>query len=105
MATGAATRIRITFWETATLLSLPASSASNWPATGRISSTGESAATVLCEPFILKVWETEEKWEEWRERIDDCRRIIRQLAEEYIAVFVPLQEAFDKASSGMDAAY
>ncbi|MDQ0114458.1 hypothetical protein J2T15_003913 [Paenibacillus harenae] len=105
MATGAATRIRITFWETATLLSLPASSASNWPATGRISSTGESEATVLCEPFILKVGETEEKWEEWRERIDDCRRIVRQLAEEYNAVFVPLQEAFDKASSGMDAAY
>jgi lysophospholipase L1-like esterase len=27
------------------------------------------------------------------------------LAEDYDAVFVPLQDAFDKASSGMDAAY
>ena len=39
------------------------------------------------------------------ERIDYYGRIVRQLAEEYDAVFVPLQEAFDKASSGMDATY
>lgn len=64
-----------------------------------------SAGLVLCEPFILKVGITEEKWDEWRKRIDDYRRIVHQLAEDYDAVFVPLQDAFDKVSSGMDAAY
>jgi lysophospholipase L1-like esterase len=64
-----------------------------------------SAGLVLCEPFILKAGVTEEKWEEWRKRIDDYGRIVRQLAEEYDAVFVPLQAAFEQASSGMEADY
>ncbi|WP_397376157.1 hypothetical protein [Paenibacillus sp. sptzw28] len=45
-----------------------------------------SAGLVLCEPFILKVGATEEKWEDWRKRIDDYRRIVCQLAEDYDAV-------------------
>jgi phospholipase/lecithinase/hemolysin len=35
----------------------------------------------------------------------DCSRIVRSLAEEYEAVFVPLQTPFDRAAAAMDAEY
>lgn len=56
------------------------------------------AGLVLCEPFILKGGATEENWGEWRTRIDGYGAIARQLAREFQALFVPLQEPFNRAA-------
>jgi lysophospholipase L1-like esterase len=60
---------------------------------------------VICEPFVLKTGVTAEKWELWRNRLDDYSGIARRLSQEFNAVYVPLQAGFDKAASGTDAAY
>lgn len=60
---------------------------------------------VLCEPFILKKGPTEERWEEWRAKLDEYGAITRGLAREFGAAFVPLQEAFDQAVSRAPAEY
>jgi lysophospholipase L1-like esterase len=60
---------------------------------------------VLCEPFILKAGATLERWDEWRARLDDYSQITRGLAKEYRAVFVPLQDAFNRALSTESAEY
>lgn len=53
---------------------------------------------VLCEPFVLPVGPVAERWEEWRVRMADYQVTVRTLAEQYGAVFVPLQDAFDRAA-------
>lgn len=60
---------------------------------------------VICEPFALNTGCTAEKWELWQKQLDEYSSIARRLSEEFNAVFVPLQAAFDKAASGTDAAY
>lgn len=57
-----------------------------------------NAGGVLCEPFVLQVGCTIEKWALWKETISKYQRITRQLANEYHAVFVPLQDKFYEAS-------
>lgn len=60
---------------------------------------------VLCEPFILNTGATVEKWTEWKRLISRYQDIVRQLAEEFGAVHVPLQDAFDAATEKAEAAY
>lgn len=60
---------------------------------------------VICEPFALNTGCTAEKWELWQKQLDEYSGIARRLSEEFNAVFVPLQAAFDKAASGTEAAY
>lgn len=60
---------------------------------------------ILCEPFILRTGAPAEKWEAWEERIIQYQNVVRQLAEEFNAVHVPLQEAFNKAAQRVDAAF
>ncbi|GGG69209.1 SGNH/GDSL hydrolase family protein [Paenibacillus radicis (ex Gao et al. 2016)] len=60
---------------------------------------------ILLEPFILKTGATEEKWEEWQQIIGLYQNITRELAEEFGAVYVPLQAAFDEACTRAEAAY
>ncbi|MFF2089379.1 SGNH/GDSL hydrolase family protein [Paenibacillus sp. NPDC058174] len=60
---------------------------------------------ILLEPFILKTGATEEKWEEWQQLIGLYQNITRELAEQFGAVFVPLQAAFDEACTSAEAAY
>lgn len=60
---------------------------------------------VLCEPFILKVGATLERWEDWRNQLDTYGHIVRKLAEQYDAVFVPLQDAFNAAAERAEAGY
>lgn len=62
-------------------------------------------ALVLLEPFILKVGATEENWEEWRSKLDHYGAVVRELSQEFGAVFVPLQETFDRAAARVDAGY
>jgi lysophospholipase L1-like esterase len=60
---------------------------------------------VLCEPFILNTGATAEKWTEWKRLVGRYQDTVRQLAEEFGAVLVPLQDAFNAATQKADAAY
>lgn len=64
-----------------------------------------NTALVICEPFILRTGVTVDKWSEWRKKIQAYGEIARGLAEEYKAVWVPLQSAFENAAGRTDAAY
>lgn len=64
-----------------------------------------NAVLVLCEPFVLRVGQVEDGWEEWRSMLDGYGQVVRSLAAEYDTVFVPLQEPFERATSRADAAY
>ncbi|WP_080840777.1 SGNH/GDSL hydrolase family protein [Cohnella massiliensis] len=63
------------------------------------------AVLVLLEPFILKTGATLEKWDEWNRRMAVYRQTVKALAEQYGALFVPLQEPFDRAAEKADPAY
>lgn len=60
---------------------------------------------ILCEPFILKTGELAQQWEAWDERIKHYQAVVRQLAELFHAVHVPLQGAFNEAAQRADASY
>lgn len=49
---------------------------------------------MLLEPFLLKCGVTEEKWGEFV-KIKEYAKIVKKLALEFDAVFIPLQEIFD----------
>ncbi len=63
------------------------------------------ARLILCEPFVLKGSATEEKWDGWQARVGAYQRIVRQLADEFHTIFVPLQDAFDEAATRAEPAY
>lgn len=57
---------------------------------------------ILCEPFLLEAGAVKSTWfDDMRER----QGVIRSLAAEYGAVFVPLQRAFDEAAERTGPAY
>ncbi len=60
---------------------------------------------VLCEPFILPVGKVKDKYEIYQTEIKKRQVIVRQLATEFSAVYVPFQNAFDKALSKAPADY
>jgi len=60
---------------------------------------------VLCEPFILKTKSTSEKWDLWESKITAYQLMTRQLAEEFNAVFVPLQDTFNQACKKAESSY
>ena len=60
---------------------------------------------ILCEPFILNTGAPAQEWEAWYAKLQHYQMIARMLAEQYDAVFVPLQETFEQACSRADAAY
>ncbi|MBB6729465.1 SGNH/GDSL hydrolase family protein [Cohnella zeiphila] len=60
---------------------------------------------VLCEPFLLKAGATVERWDEWTSRMAAYQATVRDLAEQYGALFVPLQDAFDRAAESAEPAY
>ena len=64
-----------------------------------------NARLVLCEPFLLKVGGPAERWEEWQTAIADYQAKVRELALQFGAIFVPLQEAFDRATGRAPAEY
>ena len=57
---------------------------------------------ILCEPFVLPCGVVGPGW---REEIDERRRVVKSLAEEFGTAFVPFQEAFDHALAGHPAEY
>ncbi|PAD75320.1 SGNH/GDSL hydrolase family protein [Paenibacillus campinasensis] len=54
---------------------------------------------ILCEPFVLRTGTTLQNWDKWRQTIDEYRQVVRILAHDYAALFVPLQKAFDDAAA------
>jgi lysophospholipase L1-like esterase len=60
---------------------------------------------ILCEPFILNTGAPSEQWAEWEAKITHYQTVVKQLAEEFNAVFVPLQKALNEATNRADAAY
>ncbi len=60
---------------------------------------------VLCEPFLLPVSKNSMYYEEWSSKLKSCSQTIKNLAKEYRAVFVPLQDMFFEACNKMPAGY
>jgi lysophospholipase L1-like esterase len=60
---------------------------------------------VLCEPFILNTGAPAVNWEAWSEKMTAYQQTVRSLAEQFGAVFVPLQEALNEACKRADASY
>jgi len=54
---------------------------------------------VICEPFILPVGMVKNNPVPWTTEVQKRQPIVKDLATKYNAVFVPLQEAFDKAAT------
>ena len=60
---------------------------------------------VLCEPFILPVGKAKDKWDLYSTEVKKRQEVVLRLSEEYNAVFVPFQSAFNKALSKAPADY
>lgn len=65
-----------------------------------------NVALVLCEPFVLKAGsKVTENWEAYFSEVEKRRQAVQKLSEEFDAVFVPFQEAFNNALSKAPADY
>ncbi|MDF2922295.1 MAG: lysophospholipase [Paenibacillaceae bacterium] len=62
-------------------------------------------ALILCEPFILNCGAPAARWEDWKSLVGQYQAIVRQLAEEYGALFVALQKPLDDACLRADASF
>lgn len=51
---------------------------------------------ILMEPFVCKAGKLREEYEIWHKCVSQYAQVVRKLAKDYGAVFVPLQEEFDK---------
>lgn len=60
---------------------------------------------ILCEPFILPGGHTDYDWQAWRAAADACSEAVQRLVQEFGAIFVPLQDAFDEACKTAPASY
>lgn len=61
-----------------------------------------NARLILCEPFVLPVPEDRKKW---REDLDPKIHVVRQLAREFNAIFIPLDGIFAAASVKKEPAF
>jgi lysophospholipase L1-like esterase len=57
---------------------------------------------ILCEPFVLPCGHVGPGW---RKEIDQRRQVVKNLAADFQAAFVPFQEAFDEALANHPAEY
>jgi lysophospholipase L1-like esterase len=60
---------------------------------------------ILCEPFILPVGKVKDKWDDYFSELKKRHASVLKLSQEFNAVFVPFQSAFDKALSKAPAEY
>jgi len=60
---------------------------------------------VLCEPFILPVGAVKDKLEQYQLEVGKRQEIVKRLAEEFGAIHVPFQAAFNEALSKAPADY
>jgi lysophospholipase L1-like esterase len=54
---------------------------------------------VICEPFILPVGKVKERWNDFHQEISGRQKAAKQLADEFKAVYVPLQDSFTKVAA------
>jgi len=57
---------------------------------------------VLGEPFAVKAHQISDRFDERLELLKNCSTIIKRIAEDYQAVFLPYQDMFDKAIFSSD---
>jgi len=60
---------------------------------------------VIMEPFILPVGKVKDRWDDYLREISGRQAVAKKIAEEFNAVFVPLQESFTKAAEDPSAIY
>lgn len=53
---------------------------------------------VICEPFILPFSHVKDKWDDYQREITPRQAAAKKLADEFDAIFIPLQESFNKAA-------
>jgi lysophospholipase L1-like esterase len=53
---------------------------------------------VICEPFVLPVGKVKDKWDDYQREIAPRQEIAKKLAAEFNAIYLPLQESFNKAA-------
>ncbi len=53
---------------------------------------------VICEPFILPVGRVKDRWEEFQPEISGRQQAAKKIAEEFNAIYIPLQDAFTSAA-------
>jgi len=60
---------------------------------------------VLCQPFILPVGKVKNSWAAYSAEIKKRQEVVGKLSGEYNAIYVPFQDAFNKALSRAPADY
>lgn len=60
---------------------------------------------IICEPFVCNAGSLRVSFTKWRSGIVELQRKVADIAKEYKAIFVPLQDAFDKACEVKCAEY
>jgi lysophospholipase L1-like esterase len=60
---------------------------------------------VLLEPFILPVGRVKEKWDAYQADIVQRQDVVKMLSGEYDAIYIGLQDSFNKALSRAPADY
>lgn len=60
---------------------------------------------ILLEPFYMPVKPHDKYCEQWAKLLPQYRSIIKNLAQKYGAVYIPLQEKFENASKNTDMSY
>ncbi len=60
---------------------------------------------VICEPFLLPVGRVKDNWTQWETEMKKYQKAAKLLSEEFDALYVPLQKAFEKAVDQAPADY
>lgn len=60
---------------------------------------------VLGIPFVYKIGEREQKWEEWKSETEERAKVVQKLAKKYDAVLVDYSSVFDKAMQNTSPDY
>lgn len=60
---------------------------------------------MILEPFVLKGFGTEEKWEEFRKETELRAVMAKKIADKYGFTYITLQDKFDELCQKADAAY
>jgi lysophospholipase L1-like esterase len=53
---------------------------------------------VICEPFILPVGRVKERWDDYLREMTPRQETAKKLAGEFNAIYIPLQDSFNKAA-------
>ena len=60
---------------------------------------------MIMEPFVLKAYATEEKWECFSTEVRERAKMAKKISEKYNLPYIKLQSGFDKLSENIEAGY